>query len=267
MKLFFGSLVAGSLVLFSCSKKQTTEVNIPTFDKDSIAAEAAFKMDSIRISDSIKAGINLTLTYDNSVLLFPTITDKTVLDSIYAPTLLKTNDYSKTGFAAAFEADKSNFYKESKPKDFQPASHQTWDTQSNMSVFSNQEDMLTIRYTNSGFSGGAHGYYNELYKVFDLKNNKSILLSDVVKNPDDKIWDKLLMDSFTKNDQDGQKEMLLEKVIPLNANFYFGNKSITFVYNQYEITAYAAGVVYITLDYKDVKDQLKPEFLKRVRFN
>ena len=123
MKLFFGSLLAGSLVLFSCSKKQTTEVNIPTFDKDSIAAEAAFKMDSIRISDSIKAGTNLTLTYDNSVLLFPTITDKTVLDSIFAPTLLKTNDYSKTWFAAAFEADKSNFYKENKPEDFQPASH------------------------------------------------------------------------------------------------------------------------------------------------
>lgn len=67
-----------------------------------------------------------------------------------------------------------------------------------MSVFSNQEDMLTIRYTNSGFSGGAHGYYNELYKVFDLKNNKSILLSDVVKNPNDKIWDKLLMQFYEK---------------------------------------------------------------------
>ncbi len=267
MKSFVGSLVLGSLVLFSCSKKQTTEVNIPTFDKDTIAAEAAFKMDSIKISDSIKAGTNLTLAYDNSVLLFPTITNKTVLDSIYAPTLLKTNDYSKTGFATAFEEDKSNFYKESKPKDFQPASHQTWDTQSHMSVFSNQDDMLTIRYTNGGFSGGAHGYYNELYKIFDLKNNKSILLSDVVKNPKDKIWNQLLMDSFTKNDKDGQKDMLLEKVIPLNTNFYFGNKSITFVYNQYEITAYAAGVVYITLDYKDVKDQLKPEFLQRVRFN
>lgn len=268
MKSFVGALVVGSLVFFSCSKKNITTLDIPVLEKDSLATKAVFKMDSIKISDSMKAGSNLTLAYENSVLLFPSITNKTILDSIYAPTFLKTKDYSKTGFATAFEADKTKFYKESQPKDFQPSSHQTWDTQSNMSVFSNQDDLLTIRYTNGGFSGGAHGYYNELYKVFDLKNDKSILLSDIVKNPNDKIWNQLLMDSFTKNDKDnGQKDMLLEKIIPINTNFYLGNKSITFVYNQYEITAYAAGLVYITLDYKDIKEQLKPEFLQRVQFN
>ena len=57
--------------------------------------------------------------------------------------------------------------------------------------------------------------------------------------------------------------MLLEDKISPNNNFYFDKDKITFVYNQYEITAYAAGVVYITLNFKDIKDQLKPGFIKQ----
>ena len=58
--------------------------------------------------------------------------------------------------------------------------------------------------------------------------------------------------------------MLVDK-IELNNNFYFDQNKITFVYNQYEITAYAAGVVYITLNFKDIKEQLKPEFISRYK--
>ncbi|WP_300671393.1 RsiV family protein [Soonwooa sp.] len=267
MKAFIGSLLLGSLLVLSCSKKTAEVINISDSANDSIAKQAVFQMDSIKVSDSVKVGSNLTLAYKKSVLLFPSINNQVVLDSIYKPTSLKISDYSKQGFATAIEADKAGFYKDNQSIELEPLSHQTWDDTSHMTVFSNQDNLLTIRYTSSGFTGGAHGYYNELYKVFDLKDNRSIGLSDIVKNPNDKIWNQILMDSFIKNDKDGQKDMLLEKAIPLNSNFYFGNKSITFVYNQYEITAYAAGLVYITLDYKDIKDQLKPEFLKRVQAN
>ena len=57
--------------------------------------------------------------------------------------------------------------------------------------------------------------------------------------------------------------MMIADKIQLNNNFYFDSQKITFVYNQYEITAYAAGVVYITLNFKDIKDQLKPGFIKQ----
>jgi hypothetical protein len=59
--------------------------------------------------------------------------------------------------------------------------------------------------------------------------------------------------------------MMLVDKIELNNNFYFDQNKITFVYNQYEITAYAAGVVYITLNFKDIKEQLKPEFISRYK--
>ncbi|QIG90841.1 DUF3298 and DUF4163 domain-containing protein [Chryseobacterium sp. POL2] len=262
MKNLFTIFAISMLAFTSCTKKEATQIQVNT--KDSVATGKSFAVDSIKISDSIKKSANITLAYENSILVFPGIEDKSLFDSIYNPTGLKAKDFSQDALKLTLEQDRTDFYKGFDNADYEPSSRQTWDNTSNMTVFSNQSDVLTLRYTTSGYTGGAHGFYNEIYKVFDLKNKKSINLEDVVKNPKDKAWEKLLMDSFIKNDKDDQKAMLLEKTIPLNHNFYFGNNSITFVYNQYEITAYAAGLVYISLQYDDIKDYLKPEFLQRI---
>ena len=119
-----------------------------------------------------------------------------------------------------------------------------------------------MQYAGNGYSGGAHGYYFESYKTFDLKNNKVISQNDIFKNPTDATWNKILQNHF---DEPEQKEMLLVDTIEPNNNFFFDPDKITFVYNQYEITAYAAGVVYITLNFKDIKDQLKPEFINQYK--
>ena len=58
--------------------------------------------------------------------------------------------------------------------------------------------------------------------------------------------------------------LLVDKIAP-NNNFYFDDKKITFVYNQYEITAYAAGVIYITVNFSEIKNLIKPEFLKQYK--
>lgn len=73
-------------------------------------------------------------------------------------------------------------------------------------------------------------------------------------------WNKILMKNFKNPDQ---KEMLLVDKIPVNNNFYFDSQNITFVYNQYEITAYAAGVVEISIPFSELKPYLKPEFISR----
>jgi hypothetical protein len=73
------------------------------------------------------------------------------------------------------------------------------------------------------------------------------------------------MDNFLKNDAGkGQSEMLLVKEISPNNNFYFDKENLYFLYNQYEITAYAAGPVLIKIPFSDIKLMVKPEFLKRI---
>ena len=124
---------------------------------------------------------------------------------------------------------------------------------------------MTIKYSGDGFTGGAHGYYYEFYKVFDLKTKKTLQLADVLFDKNPKIWSKILMDHFLKNDlENGQSEMLLVKEIPLNDNFYFDQDHLYFLYNQYEITAYAAGPVLIKVPFSAIQTILKSEFKKRL---
>ena len=72
------------------------------------------------------------------------------------------------------------------------------------------------------------------------------------------------MDNFIQNDGDkGQVEMLLVKKIPLSNNFYFDDENLYFLYNQYEITAYAAGTVLIKIPFSDIKPLLTDAFKNR----
>lgn len=241
----------------SCSKTENKmEQN------DSVTEKPAFVVDSLKVDDSVSINKNLTISFQKKALLLPSISDKTLLDSIYSPANLKAASYDVASLKSELNRLMQNYFAENKEnsKEWSPDFKQIWNENSAMKVVSHNENLLTIKYFGDGFSGGAHGYYFENYKVFDLESKKVIGLTDIFKNPKDTVWNDILMKNFTNKDQ---KEMLLEDKIELNTNFYFDNQGITFVYNQYEITAYAAGVVYINLKFSDIKDKLKPEFLEK----
>ena len=260
MKKLFTMMAAGVLMA-SCSKTETKEIKINNSKSDSTATKP-FVVDSLRVQDSLAINKNLTASFNKKVLLFPSIDNKTILDSIYKQDNISLAKYDATTLKAALETEMKKSFDDTKKsiKEFSPQSKQTWDAVSDVRVVSNQHDVMTLKYFGSGYTGGAHGYYYEKYKVFDLKNNKVMSQNDIFKNPSDANWNKILSAHFDNKDQ---KEMLLVDKIEPNNNFFFDQDKITFVYNQYEITAYAAGVVKITLSFKDIKDQLKPEFVKQ----
>ena len=185
-----------------------------------------------------------------------------MLGSIYSPSGIRLETYSKENIQKELVNQKEAYFSQGQEdaKEYTPDFEQTWEENSYMKVFSNQNEVLTISYENDGYSGGAHGYYNILFKNFDLKTNAVIQLSDVFIDVNKIDWNKILMKNFKNPDQ---KEMLLVDKIPVNNNFYFDSQNITFVYNQYEITAYAAGVVEISIPFPELKPYLKPEFISR----
>ena len=262
MKTIFLAL-ATAFVLFSCSPKTTGNKGIIPENANELASEnLPFAVDSLHLEDSIAVAKTLKLRTSSTILLFPTIHNKTLLDSIYSPSGIKLETYSKEKLQKELVNQKEAYFSQGQENflEFQSGYEQTWEENSYMKVFSNQNDILTISYENDGFSGGAHGYYNILFKNFDLKNNKTIQLSDVFMDINKVDWNKILMKNFKNPDQ---KEMLLVDKIPVNNNFYFDSQNITFVYNQYEITAYAAGVVEISIPFSVLKPYLKPEFISR----
>lgn len=258
MKNLFAIFSIGILFL-ACSKNDkkidSSDINQTSDNKKE------FVVDSLKVEDSLTIGKTLTASFREQVLVFPSIEDKVLLDSIYSATNIKADAYDATSLEAVIKQSMQKYFLETKEssKDWSPDFKQTWNESSAMKVFSHNQDLLTIKYFGDGFSGGAHGYYYENYKVFDLADKKVISINHIFENPKDAAWNEILMKNFTNKDQ---KEMILVDKIELNDNFYFDDQGITFVYNQYEITAYAAGVVNIYLKYNDIKDKLKPEFVK-----
>ena len=265
MKNLIAISILFSLGFVSCSKQKDADQTVEKVSMEASNKAEKFQIDSVQANDSLKIDKNLTLNFQSKLLVFPSLNDKALLDSIYAPKQIQLIAYSKENLNEAVNKEKTAYYEEQKKslKDFTPEFAQNWFIHSDMKLFSKENDFLTIQYTGDGYTGGAHGYYYENYKVFDLKNNKSVQLADIVST-ESSLWQKILMDNFLKNDSEKkQAEMLLVKEIPLNDNFYFDKEFLYFLYNQYEITAYAAGPVLIKIPLSDIKPLLTKAFIQR----
>ncbi len=263
MKNFIVLSVISIFALYSCNKEKN---NTADSQSNPTKTDTVFSVDSLKINDSVKINDKITAAFKAGALVFPDISSRKILDSIYAQQQIHLDDYSKENILNALNKQKQEYFDETKKSitDFSKDYEQTLNQNSDMKIVSRENDFLTMKYTSDGYSGGAHGYYNEVYKVFDLKSDKTMQLSDILKNPDSNVWKRALMDNFLKNDVNvGQSQMLLVKEIVPNNNFYFDKNHLYFLYNQYEIAAYAAGPVLIKLPISDIKMMMQPEFLKR----
>lgn len=126
------------------------------------------------------------------------------------------------------------------------------------------EDFVQLHMFNYGYTGGAHGNANDSHYLISKENGKKMLLKDVVK--DVSKFTVIAEKYFRKNlelaeDADLQEEgFWFETGFKCNENFYFNDGKMIFVYNQYEIAPYAAGVIYNEIPISKIKDLLKLEF-------
>ena len=70
-----------------------------------------------------------------------------------------------------------------------------------------------------------------------------------------------MIKNFLKN-KDYTIDLLFDKRIPLNNNFYFDKTSLHFVYGQYEIAPYSSGIIKIDIPFSEISQDLKSEFKK-----
>lgn len=258
----------------ACNK---TEKNIQTSENTEISQPEKFTVDSVSIEDSVKIADSLTAHFHSQLLVFPTIENKQLLDSIYF-TIKGNNDYSKQGLQQFLEKDKNKYFSSVKNDNKDWISDikfsQEWYESSGMKLISNKNDFMHIQYSWGSYSGGAHDNYGFSERVFDLKNNKKVELNDITSMPKNEIEALLMKNINSANggatDEKGEinnSEMLLVDVIPATGNFYFDDKNLYFHYSPYEITAFAAGDITIPISWQELKPTMKPEFKERMKIN
>lgn len=126
---------------------------------------------------------------------------------------------------------------------------------------------LNLTTINFSFFGGAHPNTSVGHFVYNLKTNKKVELSDIIKD----------MKSFTElAEQEFRKLYKIEVGYPLSSvgfmfendkfsmakQFYIENDGIVLFWDTYEIAAYAYGPITLKVKYKDFNNNLKEPVLK-----
>ena len=106
--------------------------------------------------------------------------------------------------------------------------------------------------------GAAHGYYYIGSMLFDLATGNLVHEDDLfVEGYRPKLTE--LLETYVVNFEYYEEDFLLVDSIEPNDNFSVNEDGITYFFNPYEITAYAYGIVDITIPWDALKEILKPD--------
>jgi len=250
-----GKTSKGWIFLGNLIQKQITEKHSNT----------GIEYEVIEVVDSLLA-FKCKLTY------FPTIRNKKLIKTIYDTITVNKEywqftDYSKKGLRQAINKHKQYLAKdedrvwaiEHTTKNNITEYVKEWGFFDDVSldVFSTSGNAVTVAYVFNGHRGGV-GWDTKNYLTFDKNKERLISLSDMLKDGqrNNKEWHQILKRyAITHNGQIENDE------IPISNSFYFDKNAVTFVYQKYEISMGADGVVHIRVPFTNIWEYLKPEFI------
>ncbi|WP_448700018.1 DUF3298 domain-containing protein [Mucilaginibacter sp. AW1-3] len=138
----------------------------------------------------------------------------------------------------------------------------------NLALYANvvrqDSSLVTIETGGSTFSGNAHPIQLTLFTNWNTATQKQIALSDIFVDGYLPKLTKIAEAIFRKNENLKDTSSLARdyffkgNIFSLNHNFLIMPWGIRFLYNQYEIKPYAAGVTDLFIPYTQIKTLLKP---------
>jgi hypothetical protein len=137
-----------------------------------------------------------------------------------------------------------------------------WDQ--NFKVAYEDENFINFTCKSYIYTGGAHGLENILYFNLSKKDYQLLQLKDIFDKAEIAQLNAIAEQIFRK--QEGLKAddsldsyFFDEQKFSLNENFIITNKGLKFLYNPYEIKAYAYGRTELLIPYEDIQEIIKKE--------
>jgi hypothetical protein len=137
-----------------------------------------------------------------------------------------------------------------------------WQTLTTIEIHEDYPDFVELTIANWNYSGGAHGNAWSEQHFFDTRTGEKLFLEDFFKDVSE-LTQKA--EVIFRADQEIPSDQNLEEAgfwfddgkFELNENFAFNENSIDFMYNQYEIAPYAAGIIIVSIPMDQVSHLLK----------
>ena len=134
-------------------------------------------------------------------------------------------------------------------------------------ILHDQAERATVVLNSSSYLGGAHGSSAQQYANFNLKENRQILLKEVIL--DQQKFEQVAHRHFSSWVMDSKLANTVAEYeqawkFHLSDNFYFAQDGLILQYAEYEIGPYVAGLPKLLLPYEELQGIIGPEYLPPV---
>ncbi|WP_232282996.1 DUF3298 and DUF4163 domain-containing protein [Pedobacter sp. BAL39] len=249
-----------SLSFAACQSEKKTNDTTDTTTHEGNANALSFSYDTISV-DSKKlvpgeSGIADTTT---AVLVYPIFKDtqinafvqeKVLQASVNSPDQAKPKSYQEV--VSTFINDFDKFAKENKEY------AQTWMLNDRTEVITKNPNYLSLLHFTESFAGGAHPNSMAVYWNYNPTTHQEILLDSLIKPGTMPQLVALAEQIFRKNEKLSPTASLKDVYFfendrfHLNGNFTITKDGLKFLYNPYEIKAYAFGTTELLIPFAEL---------------
>ncbi len=257
MKKLILALVFGCIIV-ACNNKENKKVN---------ANKAiAFKYDSVAVySKTVVIKEAKTQDAAQSTVKFPVFTD-TLINLFLQRKVF--DFYGKEEHYANYQDIATSFIKgydeaqeENSEKDY------SWYLNIDLAVLQNKANYLLVGYSNDDYAGGAHPNHYQAYLNYNPSTHAEITLDSLItkeKMPQllaiaEKIFRQ--QEKLTATQSLADDYFFDDGKFSLAKTFYLNKKGLVFLYNPYEIKAYAYGTTELVVPFSALKNIAIPNSL------
>jgi hypothetical protein len=228
-------------------------------------ADLSFKYDSVKVYSKHTITSEHITDTTKAVISYPIFSDQKINQFIEQKMMNFANEgehyNTYKDFTNAFIKNFDDFNKEN--NDY----GQTWFMNGKIEVIAQQPEYLSILITYVNYEGGAHPNSNFTYLNYDPANHKEITLDALISAESMPKLTEVAEKIFRKNEKLRPAESLKDSYFfendkfSLNQNFTITKEGLKFLYNPYEIKAYAFGTTELLIPFAELKDIAKPNSL------
>jgi hypothetical protein len=247
--------------MYACTNQKKTD-KVTDRATEASADSLTYSYDSVKVYSKTPVSKNKLVTDTaKAVIAYPVFSDQAVNKFFEARVIGLAG---KDGIYKNYRQLAAGFIKEFDT--FQagnPDSQQSWFQHIDLKVKANYPNYLSVLLIYADYKGGAHANYLFNYFNYNPKTYQTITLDSLITADGMPKLRAIGENIFRKNENLAPNASLsegyffAEGVFSLPETFTLTKEGIKFLYNPYEIKAYAAGITELTIPFSKIKDIMK----------